>query len=888
MTEVGHRWLPDVDLYISSLIGDIPSPRIKDQPLSPLALQPPPSGPMYLSMGEGPIHRGQAARARRHDPAQRSVTSPTARLLVLLGLLASVVAAAVPAWLGLSDRPWPAFSTGLVLTGISAVGTGLVMIGWWIVRRRTVAVEVFRLLFGLAVLCWGSGQLVSAVDATDGVVNYPAIGDAVGFVAAPLVLVGILYLPRRSVSLLPGLRLVLDSLAVGAALTFMLLRGVLAWPGAGLTLHHLTSGVFVLADCAVFAALLLASVRDLRSGFWPTALGMFCHMIADLSVIVSVEGGGFRVDPWLSMSLWCLAWPLFGVGIVRFRWSPASVGEGAQDRREAAATQLATVITFAALLAGVLFGGGLGSQTASRGSLLLVLLIVPVLCLREVMGAHLRLKLTTGLRAQAFRDPLTGLANRRALTTRIDELDQDDVPRVVLTLDLDGFKQVNDLLGHQGADTLLIAVADTLQKYSPPVALVSRIGGDEFAVLCPGDLAEGRLLAERLRVAVRKALDLKAPGVGISASVGVGRLVRSAPGDAGQSDESTPAQIPSGTEHRDQLTGLVESAAALRAAKESGRDAVQVYDGDMGQARQRRLLLEYRLRHAIAHRTIITYGQPIVDLGTGRLAGFESLARWNDAELGFVPPDEFIAVAEQTGLVVALGEHLLEETLAAAAAAGVFAAGLTLSVNASPIQLRVPGFVELIREQMSRHRIGPAQMIIEITEAILVAEGDPAVSTLAEINALGIGLAIDDFGTGYSALGYLRRLPVQVIKIDKSLTSSLNSEPKTLAIVEGVARMAHRMGVRVVMEGIEDEREAEVCRMVGADRGQGYLFGRPTPWDQAAKLITEMALRPDRPAVDQAAQPMQGELAVAGVDQGAQAGAGRESATGTQRPPDNS
>jgi EAL domain-containing protein (putative c-di-GMP-specific phosphodiesterase class I) len=299
-------------------------------------------------------------------------------------------------------------------------------------------------------------------------------------------------------------------------------------------------------------------------------------------------------------------------------------------------------------------------------------------------------------------------------------------------------------------------------------------------------------------------------------------------------------------------------------------------------------LLEYRLRQAIAHRTIITYGQPIVDLGTGRLTGFESLARWKDAELGFVPPDEFIAVAEKTGLVVALGEHLLEETLAAAASAGVFAAGLTLSVNASPIQLRVPGFVELIREQMARHRINPDQMIIEITEAILVAEGDPAVSTLAEINALGIGLAIDDFGTGYSALGYLRRLPVQVIKIDKSLTSSLNSDPKTLAIVEGVARMAHRMGVRVVMEGIEDEGEAQACRTVGADRGQGYLFGRPTTWGQAAKLITEMALRPDRPAAEPTAQPMQGELAVAGVDQGAQAGAGRESATGAQRPADSS
>jgi diguanylate cyclase (GGDEF)-like protein len=816
---------------------------------------------MYMNMGERSAGRRPAAPTDRPDRVDAGRTW----VFRCLAVAAPVVAAAVPARYGLTGRPWEAFCTGLALSGVIATTTAVLLITWWIAVRRSHPVEVFRLLMAVAVLFWGVGQAVTAFEAAGGAVGYPSIGDVIGSVAAPIALAAILSLPRHSVSTRPGLRLILDSLAVGSAVTFLLLRMVVAVPAAGLSIDHLGTGVFVLADCSVFAALLLTAVRDVRSGVWPIAVGVLLHVIADLGAVFAVEKGGPRVDPWLSMSLWCLAWPLMGIGVTRFRPAALAVGGSAQDRRESTASQFATLIILPTVVAGFLIGGLSHTGAGSRGNLLLAVVFVPLMFTREIMSARLQLRLTSGLRTQAFRDSLTGLPNRRALTTRIDELDADDVLRVVLTLDLDDFKQVNDLLGHHAGDALLIAVADTLQRHSPPQSLIARIGGDEFAVLCPGDLDEGRALGERLRTAVGNALALKAPGVGISASVGVGRLVRSGvqesgcpspaatpaagPGRAGSEPAaSAPVAVPvSRPEHRDQLTGLVESAAALRTAKENGRDAVQVYDSDMAKARQRRLLLEHRLRQAIADQVIITYGQPIVDLGTGRLTGFESLARWNDAELGFVPPDEFIEVAEQTGLVVALGEHLLAETLAAATRAGVFAAGLTLSVNASPIQLRVPGFVELLRERMARHGISPKQVIIEITEAILVTEGDPAVSTLAEINALGIGLAIDDFGTGYSALGYLRRLPVQVIKIDKSLTSCLLTESKTVAIVEGVARMAHRMGVRVVMEGIENELEADSCRAVGADRGQGYLFGRPTSWDQAAILIAEMSATPERP-----------------------------------------
>jgi diguanylate cyclase len=464
----------------------------------------------------------------------------------------------------------------------------------------------------------------------------------------------------------------------------------------------------------------------------------------------------------------------------------------------------------------------------------------------------------------SLRDPLTGLPNRQALTDRIVELDPRAGSRVVLTLDLNGFRQVNDVLGPEAGDRLLVSVAATLREHSPAEALIARIGGDEFAVLCPGDLARGRALAGRLRSAVVRVLDRAAPGIWVSASVGVGQL---------------PDQ-PSGAapDPRHRLGGLVESAAALRVAKEAGPgcEAVQVYAGEMARARERRLRVEHRLRPAIAEGAIVTHGQPIVDLATGRLTGFEALARWDDEELGPVTPDEFIAVAEQTGLVVALGEHLLDHALAGAVEAGVFAAGLTLSVNASPIQLRVPGFAATVADRVARLGIPAGRLVVEITEAVGLTGTDAALHTLADLHAAGVGLAIDDFGSGYSALGYLHRLPVQVVKIDKSLTVGLPGEPRTVAVVDGVVRMAHRMGVSVVMEGVEDEPGAGGCRAVGADRGQGNHFGRPAPW-------AELGAR------GSGGQPIQGEApAVVVDDHGAQAGAGRGSSIGAQRPPSSS
>ncbi|MBT0769304.1 EAL domain-containing protein [Kineosporia sp. J2-2] len=693
---------------------------------------------------------------------------------------------------------------GLWSSGLSAVASGGLVAALSSGRVPGRPYETFRLLLGCAVLLWGAGEVVLALDLLDGVLAYPAPGDAISALGAPIGVIALIRAPRSSSSDWPGVRLGLDALMLACGITLLFWRTLLVGPGDAITSATVINGAICFGDCAIFGIVLLVCLRDTGCRLWPAVPGVACHALADLTgMFLPMDEDGVRLLHWESMALWTLAWPLIALGLIRYRRSnPTADSDSTRDRQEVVAAQVTVVLTALTVLAAMVLGRTSGTDARARGGLALFAVLGCLILVRELISAYLRQRLTERLRAQAFRDALTGLPNRRALIDRMAELHHSPRPWAVLTLDLDRFKEINELLGQGGGDRLLVAAAHALREFATADVLVARIGADEFAVLTPGGLADGAALAERLRSAVGAALERETPGSRMSASVGVGRL------------------------------DLAESAAALAAAKEAGRACVEVYTGPVAAMRERRLRLEHRLRLAITNGSVRTVGQPIVDLATGRLTGFESLARWTDEELGPISPEEFIPVAEQTGMVVALGEQLLSETLTEASRAGVFAAGLSVAVNASPIQLRVPGFVELMRHHLVRLAVPPGLVVVEITEAILVDEDDPAMAALAELRALGVELAIDDFGTGYSALGYLRRLPVQVLKIDKSLTQSLGTEPKTLAIVDGVVRMSHRLGIRVVMEGIEVEHEAGLCRSVGADRGQGWLYGRPTPWSQ--------------------------------------------------------
>jgi EAL domain-containing protein (putative c-di-GMP-specific phosphodiesterase class I) len=285
---------------------------------------------------------------------------------------------------------------------------------------------------------------------------------------------------------------------------------------------------------------------------------------------------------------------------------------------------------------------------------------------------------------------------------------------------------------------------------------------------------------------------------------------------------------------------------------------VQLFDDDAARLRRRRLTVEERLRAAVAAGRIGLHYQPIVALETGRPAGVEALARWADPELGTVPPEEFIGVAEESGLVVPLGELVLNEAIRQAVEAGLPAAGVRVSCNVSPLQLRVPGFHRVVEDALGAHRMPASNLVVEVTEASLVEEDGVAARTLRILDELGVRIAIDDFGTGYSALGYLRWLPAKILKIDKSLTASLTEAPRARAITETVTALGNEIGLSVVVEGVESREVADLVHAMGADYGQGSLFGRPAPLDQLPGLCgtpPRMLLARVRVAGDPATSP---------------------------------
>ncbi|MFI7586762.1 putative bifunctional diguanylate cyclase/phosphodiesterase [Spongisporangium articulatum] len=716
----------------------------------------------------------------------------------------------------------------VLFAGVETVLAGIFLLGAIWLQRRPGADSV-RVRFAMGVTLSGSAMLITGAG-QEGLDPGPwtAAGVVVSLIGTVVVLSAVLGNDHGSESQsLPRLRVVLDAAAFGGASGFAAWQLVLSDGSGDWTSDQLASVFLVFVDASFFALVLLATLRQPRTRLWPAVIGLGLHTAADIVVVFSSPRPAQLQIEVLPALLWCAAVPLVAFGVLRYR-RPAE-NPSVRDARDAASSQLSAGLVVALILVGMT---GRTDVDPDAISILLLAEVLVLLGLREGIDALLQLWLTRGLREQALRDLLTGLPNRRALIERIADVETRSGDWVVLTLDLDGFKEINDLYGHRAADDLLIAVGRVLRTSCPPYAMPARIGGDEFAVLAPGGVEEGRALAYLLQSRLRGVLDDVLPGLVTSACVGVGRLVSGA-ARPGEDDGELAAQEAG----RHELTALVESGAALRAAKAEGPDSVEVYAGQVAADRERRLALEGRLRAAIPARRIRTVAQPIVDLKTRRITGFEVLARWRDDELGEISPVEFIAIAEETGLVVELGAMVLIDAVEQAAAAGVFAAGATVAVNVSPIQLRVPGFADLVRDQLARHGVPPYQLVIEVTEAVLVTEDDPALRALKELNGRGVKVAIDDFGTGYSALGYLRRLPVQVLKIDKSLTSSLLHEPKTTAIVSGVVAMAHKMGISVVMEGIEEELEAESCLAIEADRGQGWLYGRPAEWFQIADAL---------------------------------------------------
>ena len=411
----------------------------------------------------------------------------------------------------------------------------------------------------------------------------------------------------------------------------------------------------------------------------------------------------------------------------------------------------------------------------------------------------------------AYHDTLTGLPNRSVFTEHlgrhVERAAAADEAVAVLCIDLDGFKAINDLHGHPAGDELLAAVAHRLRTVVRSNELVARLGGDEFAIVQQGGTqpTHAGLLAERLIEALSEPFSIGGTEARITASVGVAIF----PADA-----STPSDL------------IKNADMALYRAKSEGRGLARFYEAAMDEALRQRRQLEADLRIAIGTDQMVIHYQPLADLGSGRILGFEALLRWTHPQLGPVSPDVFIRLAEESGLILKLGEWVLRQACAEAAR---WDPPLKLAVNLSPLQFMHDDLVGLVERVLSETGLAPERLDLEITEGLLIKDATGALATLERLKGLGVQISMDDFGTGYSSLSYFRMFPFDKVKIDRSFVADMLANPQARAIIRSVIGLGRGLGVPVLAEGVETSEQLEALRDEGCDQVQGYLISRPNP-----------------------------------------------------------
>jgi diguanylate cyclase (GGDEF)-like protein/PAS domain S-box-containing protein len=439
-----------------------------------------------------------------------------------------------------------------------------------------------------------------------------------------------------------------------------------------------------------------------------------------------------------------------------------------------------------------------------------------------------RVRLEEQLTRQAFYDALTSLPNRALFRDRLQQSlarsGRSSSTLAVLLVDLDGFKQVNDSLGHDAGDQLLQAVAERFTETSRPSDTLARLGGDEFALLLDGAHETHAIgVAKRLLLALEEPIWIAGRELVIGASIGIALHA----GGVGEGEE------------------LVRHAdVAMYAAKEAGRGRYEVFRYDMARELGELLGLEHELRLGLQRSEFTLHYQPEVNLENGDIVGVEALLRWNSPRRGQVPPDRFIPVAEATGLILPLGEYVLREACAQTArwrSEGVLPENFVTWVNLSGRQLSGAGIGSVVRSALEQSDLPARYLGLEVTETALVHEGAAWERSKVELQALhedGVRIAIDDFGTGFSSLGQLRHFPVDMIKVDRSFIHGMEEETKDAAIAANLVTLAHALGVLAIAEGIESDGQLASLRGLGCDLAQGFLFARPLPAGQVQHLLS--------------------------------------------------
>ena len=423
----------------------------------------------------------------------------------------------------------------------------------------------------------------------------------------------------------------------------------------------------------------------------------------------------------------------------------------------------------------------------------------------------------------AYYDALTGLPNRILLHDRLSKAlataRRQKHKVALLFFDLDRFKIINDSLGHSVGDLLLQDVAERLKSCAREEDTVARLGGDEFLIVLThvNDIPSAAVSAERFMDALTSTFVIQGHSLSIGCSLGISIF----------------------PEHGADSETLIKHAdAAMYSAKDGGRNNFQFFTADMNAQAVERLTLENGLRSALDKKELFLVYQPQMDIATGKISELEALLRWQHPELGLVPPDKFIRIAENSGLIVPIGEWVLRTSCSQARKwqdEGLRA--VSIAINVSAVQFRQQGFCELIRRVLRETGLAPHYLELELTETLLLGNADVTLSVLQELKAMGLTLAIDDFGTGYSSFSYLKRFPVSKLKIDRSFVRDVAVSPDDAAITTAIISMAKSLNLKVIAEGVEDEAQMSFLRAHQCDEIQGYYFSVPLAVDKVAEKL---------------------------------------------------
>lgn len=747
-------------------------------------------------------------RRRPAFPGQRS----NRPLTIVYALMAILLIAYLGSVIARRDvNSWPAVD-GWGVAGFELAGSVLCIARAFVGNERALSARLVPLVLGSATLAWSLGDFVLAAAGHPATV--PLVANIIYLCFYPLAYVGVMLLLQLNVRAFPR-EIWLDGLIAGlgaaAFCAVFLFHSVLQSAG-GPTAVVATNLAYPIGDLLLLALVIGGStiLPGRRRLPWVLlAVGLALNTLGDSANLFASGIGAVHIGTVIDAVAWPCSILLVSISV----WvSPRSSGPlvGSQGPSFALPAMAATCSMV------TLFAGGL--QQISLAALILALATLAATGLRAALSVRSLQQLTANKHRQAVTDQLTTLANRRALFELLDALEQEHQNSgerrrlALLFVDLNRFKEVNDSFGHSVGDDLLHQLGARLKGTLRDGDLLARLGGDEFVVaLLDADSELGAITAQRIGARLREPFQLGPVRAQIGASIGIAV----APGDA--------------TDGADLLRC---ADLAMYRAKVAGQPFA-VYNEELD-GRGNRMGMVEDLRAAIAERQLELHYQPQIEFDTGEIVALEALLRWHHPRLGYVPPLEFLPLAEDADLIDPLTELVLDMAVAQCARWRAGGSYVSVSVNLSSSNLHNPNLAEVVRNALVRHRLSPNALVLEVTETTAITDFERSQQTIKRLRDLGLVVSVDDFGAGFTSLAYLSSLAVDELKLDRSFIHGLasTSNARNQALVHSTIELAHALGLRVVAEGIEDEACFELLSSLGCDLAQGYLISRPLPADE--------------------------------------------------------